>query len=104
MNAAAMNTIATPTNPKAYNHPDRPTLVDADVGRVGSAVLALTRELWVLTDRVAVMEELLTQNGINIAEQIETFQPSAKMQEKLDARGKHMVEMIVAALAGTEGA
>ncbi|MBT0668209.1 hypothetical protein HT136_07500 [Novosphingobium profundi] len=102
MSAAPAMPITTPANPRAYNRPDRATLVDADVGRVGAAVLALTRELWVLTDRMLVLEEILGQSGIDVAAQIESFQPGPELQARLDTKGKQLVETIVAALAGTE--
>ena len=91
------------SDPTSFNHPIRETLAEADVGRVGSAVLALTRELWVLSDRMAVMEALLERHGIDIGGEIERFEPDAQMQARLDQRGQALVEGILAALAGTEG-
>ncbi len=98
-----MSAILTPANPQGYNTPERSTLVDADVGRVGAAVLALTRELWVLTDRMLVLEAILQDSGIDVAQRIETFQPGRELQQKLDEKGQKLVETILAALAGTEG-
>jgi hypothetical protein len=87
------------TDPRSYNKPDRRTLHEADVGQVAAAVIALTREIWVLTDRLAVLEALLTKNGIDVSE-IETFQPDAEMQKMLDAKGKQLVASVVNVLAG----
>ncbi len=101
MNAAT--TTYPPSDPRSHNHPDRPTLNEADVANLGQALLALTREVWVLTDRVLVTEEVLRRRGIDIAHDIETFQPDAEMQERLNEKGKRLVASVVNALAGIEG-
>lgn len=85
---------------KTINHPERLTLVDADAGQLGAALLALTREVWVLTDRMMVTEEVLARRGIDIAAEIEAFQPDAAMQQKLDAAGERLVASVIDALAG----
>jgi hypothetical protein len=87
-------------DPKAGNTPDRPTLHEGDVGQVGAAMMALTRELWVLSDRFAVLEAVLARRGIDVTAEIEGFQPDAEMQARLDARGKQLVSSVVNVLAG----
>ncbi|HWU03766.1 MAG TPA: hypothetical protein VN222_13590 [Novosphingobium sp.] len=92
--------ILDPKNPTSYNHPDRPTLHEADCGQLGAALLALTKEVWVLTDRVLVMEDVLAKRGIDISADIDTHQPDAALQAKLDARGAKLVASVLDALAG----
>jgi len=64
-----------PSHPTSYNHPDRPTLHEADCGHLGAALLALTKEVWLLRDRMMVMEEVMSQKGIDIREAIDQHQP-----------------------------
>lgn len=87
-------------DPKSYNTPNRPTLHEGDVGQLGAAVIALTREIWVLTDRLAVLEAVLTRHGIDATAAIEAFQPDAAMQAMLDEKGKRLVAGVVNTLAG----
>lgn len=87
-------------DPKSYNKPVRPTLHEGDVAHLGAAVLALTREVWVLTDRMTVLEAVLAEQGIDATAAIEAYQPDAAMQARLDAKGQRLVAGVVDALAG----
>ncbi|NBC38155.1 hypothetical protein GTZ99_16515 [Novosphingobium sp. FSY-8] len=93
-------TILDPSNPTAYNHPARPTLNEVDTGALGAALLALTKEVWVLTDRMMVMEEVLAQRGIDISAQIDAHQPDPDLQSRLNARGAKLVAGVLDALSG----
>lgn len=86
-------------DPKSYNEPNRKTLNETDVQGLGNAVLSLTQEVWILTDRLAVMEAVLAKRGINISAEIDAFQPDEKMKAALDERGKLLVANISNALA-----
>ena len=75
-------------------------LRDADIDGVGQAVLSLTRELWVLKDRMFVLEDILEKNGINVSEAIETYQPDADMESKLASEGAALVKRVLDSMAG----
>lgn len=87
-------------DPKSYNHPERPTLTDADCGHLAAGLIALTREVWVLADRMAVTEEILARRGIDIRDEIEAFQPDADFQAKLNGMGERLVAQVVNAIGG----
>lgn len=89
-------------DPKTYNTPARETLIQADVAQLGSAVLALTREMWVLHDRVRTLEAVLERRGIDVIAEIETFQPGPELQAERNAQGKVMVGNVINALAGLD--
>ena len=59
-------------NPTNYNRPDRPILEDADINGLGQAIITLTKEIWVLTDRLHVMEAVMAENGVDIVDQLRT--------------------------------
>jgi len=90
------------TDPKSFNHPDRANLVGDDVASVGQAVLSLTKELWVMRDRLAVLEAVLAEKGIDVSDNIERYQPNDEMQKQLDEQSKTLVETILAALNGQQ--
>lgn len=87
-------------DPKTYNKPDRRTLHEGDVGQLGAAMLMLTREIWVLTDRMTVLEAVLARHGIDATAEIEGFQPDDEMQATLDQKGKKLVASVVNVIAG----
>ena len=89
-----------PQNPTSFNHPDRPTLHEADCGQLGTALLALTKEVWVLRDRMMVTEEVLAQRGLDLREAIDQHQPSAALRARLDEQGAKLVASVLDALAG----
>jgi hypothetical protein len=90
----------TPDDPTSYNHPLRHTLNDSDCGQLGAALLALTREVWVLTDRQMVMEAVLARRGIDITAEIEALQPDEDLRRQMDERGARLVANVMDALAG----
>jgi hypothetical protein len=76
----------------------RHLLASAQIDRLGEALLALTGEVWILTDRMAVLEAVLTQHGIDVSSAIERFVPSPDMEKALDAKRDKLIAAIIAAL------
>ncbi len=64
---------------------------------VAEAVIMLAREIHVLTDRVLVLEEVLTSAGVDVSA-VDTHQPSAETQAKIDGRCEQMMVNIMRAL------
>ena len=91
--------MSLPEDPRDFNTPDRETLSDLDVGSLGLAVLTLTRELWVLTDRMHVMEAVLAENNLDIREDIQRYQPDEKMTSELRQQSAALTERILSALS-----
>lgn len=87
-------------DPRSFNEPGRKTLEHSDVEGLGAAILVLTREVWVLTDRLAVMEAVLANRGIDISNDIEAFEPDEEMQAELNERGKRLTAGVINAIAG----
>lgn len=69
------------------------------IDNVADAVLALARELWVVTDRQLMLEVILARRGIDVAAEIDAFEPDATLQAVLDARRDRMVAAISKALS-----
>jgi hypothetical protein len=72
----------------------RPNQID----NIGEAVLALTREVWVLTDRVMVLEAVLEKHDIAVSEEVDRFQPDDAMTARLKAKRDALVATIERAL------
>lgn len=83
------------SDPRSFNKPERPSLNADDVPALGEALLNLTRELWVLTDRVMVLEAVLEKQGIEVAQAIEAFEPDEAFQERAKARGSELVASVL---------
>ena len=76
---------------------ERRILPDARIDDLGEAILALTREIWVLTDRQAVLEAVLGRAGIDVAA-IDTYQPDADMTARLADKRQQLIDNILVAL------
>lgn len=83
-----------PTDP-----PVRDILGPQSLDHVAQALITLTQEVWVLTDRVLVMEKLLENNGIP-AGAIDAYQPDEALTLKLDAARQNLLNKIVDTLKG----
>jgi hypothetical protein len=57
-------------------------------------VLDLGAELWVVKDRLAYVEEVLSENGGLSIETLEAGRPSVPLQEKLNAERLQLVKRI----------
>jgi len=88
-------------NPTSFNHPKRDILRETDLTGIGQAILTLTKEVWVLTDRLHVMEAILAENGIDISDKIKTYQPDEKLQSELKSENEALIARVLSALANT---
>ncbi|MEO0607879.1 MAG: hypothetical protein AAFY82_06575 [Pseudomonadota bacterium] len=93
--------MSLPKDPTEFNRPSQKLLSETDIDGVGRAVMTLCHELWVVKDRMAVLEAVLADNGIDAERAIDAFQPDAALQDKLNQDGRALVERILSALNGT---
>lgn len=83
-----------------FNTPDFRGLGTEHLDGLARAVVLLTREVCVLTDRMLVMEAVLEAKGIAAAEAIDTHAPDAALQARIDARSEALIGNVLKALAG----
>lgn len=88
-------------DPKSFNHPERESLTQNDMGHLANALISLTREVWVLADRMAITEEVLARRGIDIRAEVDAFQPDEAFQARLNEMGQRLARSVVDSLAGT---
>ena len=69
---------------------------NTEIARWSPVVLALARELWVVRDRVRVMEKLLTAQGILAGNALEQDQPTDAEQAQLDSDCDAFVSRLIA--------
>ncbi len=86
-------------DPRSYNTPELRAFIPEQIDNLGRAVITLTREICVLTDRLAVTEAVLAERGIEIAEAIETHQPDAALQGRIDTQVNRIIAEILATLS-----
>ncbi len=82
----------------AGDHAARRILLPQDIDRLGEAVLALTSEVWVLTDRLIVIEAILEAKGMDLRTAIEDFVPTPECERVLAARREKLINAVVGAL------
>lgn len=83
--------------------PERSILKPEQIDDVAQAVLAVARELWVTIDRQLVLEAVLARHGIDIAAEVDAFEPDPALQTRLDARRASLLDAITTALNGRGG-
>lgn len=66
---------------------------------LGRAVLTLAREVWVLRDRQRILEHVLAERGVDVADAIDRYQPGPELQKRLDAERAAFVKELLGALA-----
>jgi hypothetical protein len=85
--------------PKLLSDPPPRRLLGPDrLDDVAEAVIALAREVWVLTDRQMVTERVLQAHGLDLTAQIDAFEPDAAFQATLDERRRRLLGSILTAL------
>jgi hypothetical protein len=86
-------------DPRSYNTPEFKALLPEQIDNLGRAIISLTREVCVLTDRMAVTEAVLAARGIDIAEAVDTHQPDAALQARIDAQVNRIIGDILTTLS-----
>jgi hypothetical protein len=86
-------------DPRSYNTPELRALIPEQIDNLGRAVITLTREICVLTDRLAVTEAVLAERGIDIAEAVATHQPDSALQGRIDAQVSRIIGDILGTLS-----
>lgn len=77
--------------------PKTPNLSSQEMDALGRTQTELLSELWILRDRVLVLEQLLTQAGILSENQIDHYDPPDEMTAKLDADRDALVARVIGA-------
>lgn len=80
-------------------HESRRLLADHQIDDVARAVIALTREVWVLADRQVLLERLLREHGIDTGA-IDRTEPDAETMAELDRRREQMLGAVLGQLRG----
>lgn len=81
------------------SEPDTANLRADDIDRLGKALLSLSRELWVVKDRLCILEAALAGEGIIAADLIDEFQPDEALQQKLETERAALINSVLDALA-----
>lgn len=76
---------------------ERRILPEARIDDLGEAIIALTREIWVLTDRQAVLEAVLSEQGVDVSA-VDRYQPDEAMTMALAAKRQRLLDNVLVAL------
>lgn len=86
-------------DPRSFNTPALKALLPEQIDNLGRAILNLTREICVLTDRMAVTEAVLAARGIDIADAVDSHQPDAALQSRIDAQVNRIIADLLATMS-----
>lgn len=75
--------------------PDTSYFSSAELDAFARIQTELLSELWVLRDRVMVLESLLEQHGVLKRDQIDHHQPSVELEQKLKSERDKMVTRVL---------
>ena len=77
--------------------PERPNLSSPETEALAGTQTELLSELWILRDRVLVLEHLLAEAGILKPGQLDDYAPPDELTSKLDAERDQFVARVVGA-------
>ncbi len=80
------------------DHAPQRILGSQDVHNLGQAMLTLAAELWIVRDRMMVLEHVLGEQGMDVAALVDRHVPDAALQAKLDAERKRIMKALTDAL------
>ncbi len=80
-----------------------PNLGPDDVDRLGQALLTLAGELWVVKDRVRVLEALLTEAGLVAPDAVSQYQPGSTLSAELADERQRLIRQLLDTLAPADG-
>ena len=69
-----------------------------DLDRLGQALITLSKELWVVKDRVRLLEATLTDAGVLLPSAVDQLQPDAALQAELGKERAQLIEQVLGAL------
>jgi hypothetical protein len=84
----------------SHSTPPREILAQHQIDDIAMALIALTREVWVLSDRQAMLEKLLADHGIDCGE-IDTMQPDEALEAELAVKRDRLLSSVIDALRNT---
>jgi hypothetical protein len=87
-----------PTYKLLSEPPERQIFKPEQIDDVAEALIALTRELWVVTDRVAVLEKVLGECGVEVKARIDAFEPDAAFEAELARKRDRLLDAVLVAL------
>jgi hypothetical protein len=72
-------------------------LNEANIDDLGRMVTALLSELWIVRDRMAVLEELLAEHEVLKADEIDRYVPSQDVSNRIERLRDRMVANVIGA-------
>jgi hypothetical protein len=73
-----------------------------DLDRLGQAIITMTKELWVVKDRVRILEAALAEAGVLVPDAVDKFQPGEELAQSLSADRALLIEHVLGALTNDQ--
>ena len=69
-----------------------------DIDHLGQALIALTKELWIVKDRQRVLETALVDAGLLDNDAVDAYQPDTKLAAELKAERQQLIDGVINSL------
>lgn len=89
--------FAEPSRLEPQQHDD-PHLLQRRVEDLAQGFVAVTSELWIVKDRLAVLEQVLARHGIDAQREIDAFEPAGEFKTALDTERRAWAQRMIGAL------
>ncbi len=80
----------------------RRILTEDQIDDLGEALLTLTREVYVLTDRLRVLEQVLDDKGLDVHQAVERYAVTPDLQADLDAKRDNLLNAVMKSLRAVD--
>lgn len=73
-------------------------LVHQRLDDLSQGFVSMAAEMWIVKDRIAVLEQVLAKHGIPAPAAVETFEPSDAFKAQLDSERRAWIQRMIGAL------
>jgi len=73
-------------------------LLQRRVDDLAQGFMAVTSELWIVKDRLAILEAVLAKHGIDAKAAVDAFEPTGEVKQQLDAERRAWAQRMIGAL------
>jgi hypothetical protein len=79
------------------HYPRKPYLADERIDQLARMMFQLLSEVWIMRDRMVLMEEMLRRKGVTSSAELDAVVPDPALEQRLEALRNEMVEAVLGA-------
>lgn len=67
------------------------------------SLAALAEQVWIIKDRQIVLETVMAEQGLDLRDALEHFQPDAQLSQRLDQERKQFINSVMQSFGAEHG-